>query len=153
MSKLTGLHSIFRKKSIYRANIGFHTLTFAMSLGRCRCLKARTTYQTLIEGHLIIPVYMDDVLRSVVLLFCAKTSDSTGPKMTMPEHTSLESAKTMLCALTGQFAHQTVHDNFGQRVQRILMASRNPKLFDAVLQEILMRIPQHQTSIQSMRNQ
>ena len=27
--------------------------------------------------------------------------------MTMSEHTSLESAKTMLCALTGQFAHQT----------------------------------------------
>ena len=27
--------------------------------------------------------------------------------MTMPEHISLESAKTMLCALTGQFAYQT----------------------------------------------
>ena len=53
----------------------------------------------LIEGHL---------LRSAVLFFCAKTSDSTRPRMTMPEHTSLESAKTMLCALTGQFAHQTI---------------------------------------------
>ena len=55
------------------------------------------------EGHLISPVYMDEVLRSV----CAKSSDSTRPRMTMPEHTSLESANTMLCALTGQFAHQT----------------------------------------------
>ena len=82
--------------------------------------------------------------------------------MTMPVHTSvtlLESAKTMLCALTGQFAHQTflkfkhVYDNFGQRVQRIIMTSRTPQLFDAVLQEILMLIPQHQiTSIPSMRN-
>ena len=27
--------------------------------------------------------------------------------MTIPEHTSLKSAKTMLCALTGQFAHKT----------------------------------------------
>ena len=75
----------------------------------------------------------------------------------MPEHTSLESAKTMLCALTGQFAYQTclqfyhVYDNLEQRVQRIIMAPRNPRLFDAVLHEILMLIPQHQiTSIQSM---
>ena len=43
---------------------------------------------------MIGPVYMDEVLRSVVLLFCAETSDSTRPRMTMPEHTSLESAKT-----------------------------------------------------------
>ena len=61
----------------------------------------------LIEGHLISPVYMDELFRSVVLLFCAKTSDTTMPLSAMPEHTSLESAKTMLCALTGQFAHQT----------------------------------------------
>ena len=57
-------------------------------------------------GHLISPVYMDEVLRSVVLLLCAKSIDSTRPRMTMPEHTALESAKTMLCALTGQLAHQ-----------------------------------------------
>ena len=160
MAKWTGLQSIFRKNSIYGANIGFHTLTLARSLGRWRCLKPRTTVLVLIEGHLISPVYMDEMLRSVVLLFCAKTSDSTRPMMTMPEHTSLESTKTMLCALTGQFANQTcpqfkhVYDNLGQRVQRIVMASRNPQLFDAVLHEILMLIPQHQiTSIQSMPNQ
>ena len=93
MSKLTGLHSIFRKNSIYRANIGFHTLTFTMSLRIWRCLKPGTTDLVLIEVHLISPVYMDEVLRSVVLLFCAKTSDSTRPRMTMPEHTSLESTK------------------------------------------------------------
>ena len=103
---MTGLHSIFRKNSIYGANIGFHTLTFARSLGRWRCLKPRTTDQVLIEGRLISQVYMDEVLRSVVLLFCAEISDSTRSRMTMPEHTSLKSAKTMLCALTGQFAHQ-----------------------------------------------
>ena len=101
MSKLTGLHSIFRKNSIYRANKGFHTLTFARSLERWRCLKPRATDQVLIEGHLISPVYMDEVLRSVVLPSCAKTSGTTMPRMTMLEHTSLESAKTMLCALTG----------------------------------------------------
>ena len=50
---------------------------------------------------------MDEVLRSVVLPFNAKTSDSTRPRMAMPEHSALESAKTMLCALTSQFAHQT----------------------------------------------
>ena len=50
---------------------------------------------------------MDEALMSVVLPFCAKTSDSTRPRMTMSEHTLLESAKTMLCALTGHFAHQT----------------------------------------------
>ena len=49
----------------------------------------------------------------------------------MPEHTLLESAKPMLCALTCQFAHQLclqfehVYDIFGQRGQRIIMASRN----------------------------
>ena len=56
---------------------------------------------------MISQVYMDEVLRYVVLPFCAKTSDSTRPRKTMPELISLESAKTMLCALTGQFAHQT----------------------------------------------
>ena len=58
------------------------------------------------EGHLISQVYMDEVLRSVALAFCAKTSDSTRPRKTMPEHISLESAKTM-CALIDQFAYQT----------------------------------------------
>ena len=66
----------------------------------------------------------------------------------MPEHTSLKSAKTMMCALTGQFANQTclqfqhVYDILGQRVQCILiMASRKPQPLDAVLHEILMLIP------------
>ena len=72
MSKLTGLHAIFRKKSIYGANMGFHALTFARSIGRWRCLKPGTTDLVVIEGHLISQVYMDDVLRSVVLPFCAK---------------------------------------------------------------------------------
>ena len=49
----------------------------------------------MLEGHLIGEVYMDEVFKSVVLPFCAKTSDSTRPRMTMSEHTSLESAKTM----------------------------------------------------------
>ena len=53
MSKLTGLHSIFRKNSIYGANIGFHTVTFARSLGSWRCIKPRTTDLMIIEGHLI----------------------------------------------------------------------------------------------------
>ena len=96
MLKVAGLHFIFCKKSIYGANIGFHTLTFGRSIQRWRWLKPRTTDLLVIEGHLISQVYMDEVLRSVVLPFCAKTSDSTRPMMTMPEHTSLESAKTML---------------------------------------------------------
>ena len=78
----------------------------------------------------------------------------------MPEHTSLKSAKTMLCTLTGQFAHQTclqfehVCDIFGQRVQRIKLTPRNPQPLDAALHEILRLIPQHQITIiiQSMRN-
>ena len=107
MSKLTGVHSIFRKKSIYGANIGFHTLTIVRSLERWRYIKPRKTDLVVIEGHLISQLYMGEMLRSVVLPFCAKTSDSTRPKMTMPEHTSLESAKSMLCALTGQFGYQT----------------------------------------------
>ena len=107
MSKLTGLRSIFRRNSIYGANIGFHTYTFARSLGSWRCLKPRTIDLVVIEGHLISQVYMDEAFKSVVLPICAKTSDSTRPRMTMSEHSSLELAKTMLCALTGQFAHQT----------------------------------------------
>ena len=78
--------------------MGFHALMFARSLGRWRCLKPSTTALVVIQGHLISEVYMDEMLRSIVLPFCAKTSDSTRPRMTMPEHTSLESAKTMLCA-------------------------------------------------------
>ena len=93
MSNLTGLHSVFRKNSTYGTNIGFLTLTFARSLRRWRCLKPRTTDLVGIEGHLLSHVYMDEVLRSVVLTFSAKTSDSTRPRMTMTEHISLESAK------------------------------------------------------------
>ena len=70
-------------------------------------LKPRTTDMVVIEGHVISQVYMDEVLRPVVLPFCAKISDSTSPRMTTPEQASLESAKTMVCALTGQFSHQT----------------------------------------------
>ena len=112
MSKLTGLHFIFRKNSIYGANIGFHTLTFTRSLGRRRCLKPRTTDLVVIEGHLISQGNMDEVLGSVVLPSCAKTSDSTKPRMTMSEHTSQESAKTMLCVLTGLFIRHV--DNFNR---------------------------------------
>ena len=106
MSKLTGLQSIFRKKINLRHKHRL-TLTFARSLGIERCLKPRTTDLVVLEGHLISQVYMYEVLRSVVLTFCAKTSDSTRPRMTMPEHISLESAKTIFCALTDQFAYQT----------------------------------------------
>ena len=107
MSKLTGLHSIFRKNSIYGANTVFLTLPFARSLGRLRCLKPRATDLLVIEGHLISHVYMDEVLRPVGLPFCAKTSDSTRHWMTMSEHTSLELAKTMLSVFTSQYTHQT----------------------------------------------
>ena len=61
-------------------------------------------------GHLISQVYIDEVLRSVVLPFCTKTSDSTRPKMPMPEYISLESAKTKLCALTDQLLIRHVYN-------------------------------------------
>ena len=72
--------------------------------------------------------------------------------MTMPEHTSLESAKTMLCTLTGQFAHQTcpqfkqIYDIFGQSVQRIIMASINSKPLDAGDIDANPSSPNHQYS-------
>ena len=47
----------------------------------------KTTDLVVIEGHLIGKLYMNEVLRSVVPPFCAKTSDSTRPRMTMLEHT------------------------------------------------------------------
>ena len=146
MSKLTGLQSIVRKNSIYGANNGFHTITFARSLGRWRCFKPRAADQLVKECHLISQVYMDEVLRSVVLPFCAKTSDSTRPRMAIPERTSLEPAKTMLCALTGQFAHQHVY-NFNMSMTYWTEgithnnAPRNHQPLDAVMQEILMLIP------------
>ena len=68
-------------------------------------LKPRTTALVVIQGHLISQLYRDEMLMSVVL-FCAKTSGTTKLRMTMPENSSLESAKRMLCTLTGQFAHQ-----------------------------------------------
>ena len=85
----------------------FYALTFVRFLQRWRSLKPRTTDLVVIEGHLISKLYIDEVLRYVALPFCTKTSDRTRPRMTMPENTSLKSAKTMLCALTGQFPHQT----------------------------------------------
>ena len=67
MSKLTGLHVIFRNIPIFGSNMGFHALTFAMSLWRC--LKQRVTDLVVIEGNLISQSYMDEVLRYVVLPF------------------------------------------------------------------------------------
>ena len=55
ISMLTGLRAIFRNVSIYGANMGFHALTFARSLGRC--LNSRATYLVVIEGHLISQSY------------------------------------------------------------------------------------------------
>ena len=78
--------------------MGFHALMFARSLGRWRCSKPRTTALVVLQGHLISQLYMDEMLRSIFLHFCAKTNDTTRPRMTMPEHTSLESAKTIVCA-------------------------------------------------------
>ena len=49
--------------------------------------KPRTTVLVVIQGHLISHLYKNEMLRSVVLPFCAKTSDTTRPRMTMPEHT------------------------------------------------------------------
>ena len=40
-----------------------------------------------IQGHLISQLYMYEVLRSGVMSVCAKTSDSTRSRITMPEHT------------------------------------------------------------------
>ena len=59
---------------------------------------------------MINQVYMNEVLRSVVLSFLVKASDSTRPRMTLPERTSLEPAKTMLCALTGQYPIRHVYN-------------------------------------------
>ena len=70
-------------------------------------IKPRTTDLGVIEGHLISQVYMDEVLRSVVLPFCAKTSGRSRPRMTMFRTHLTRISNTMLCSLTGQFAHQT----------------------------------------------
>ena len=37
--------------------------------------------------------------------------------------------------------------HFGQRFQRLIMASRNPQPFNAVLQEMMMLIPQHKSPV------
>ena len=82
MSELTGLHAIFRKISIFGTSIGFRAITFAMSGD-----------VVVIVGNLMSQLYMDEVLRPVVCIYCARTSASTKPGMTTPEHISPESAK------------------------------------------------------------
>ena len=67
MSKLTGLHAIFRKISIYGANMGFRALTFTMSLGKS--LKPMATDLEVIKGHLISQSHTDAVFRPVALTF------------------------------------------------------------------------------------
>ena len=105
MSKVTGLRSFFRKNSICGANIDFHTLTSGRSLGRWRCLKLRATDLVVIQGHVISQLYMDEVLRSVVLLLCAKTNDSTRPRMTIPEHNDI----FLYSQMCGQWIHPEIH--------------------------------------------
>ena len=105
MSKVTGLRSIFRKNSVCGANIGFHTLTCGRSLGRWRCLEIRATDLVVMQGHVISQLYMDEVLRSVVLPFCTKTSDRTRPRMTMPEHHDI----FLYSQMCGQWIHPEIH--------------------------------------------
>ena len=127
MSQLTSLYAIFRK-----SKHGFHALTFVSSFGRS--LKS-------IEGHLMSHSNMDEVLRPVVLSFLCENHDNTRTHLTGISKISY--IITMLCALTGQCAHQTclqfehVYDILGQRVQYIIMASRDPSPLGAALHEIL----------------
>ena len=96
---------------------------------------------------------MDEVLRSVVLPFlcenqiqylsCAKTRYSTRHMMPIPEHTSLGSAKSVLCASYRSVRSSDMSTILTcQRVQRIKMASRNAQPLNAVLHEISRLIPQ-----------
>ena len=56
-----------------------------------------TTDLTVIEGHLTSQEYMGEVLRPVVLLFYAKTSGSTRPRMTY-QNTPHENQQKQCCA-------------------------------------------------------
>ena len=82
-----------RTRGLSVSSQGLYHWATALPLRRWRCLKHRTTALVVIQGHAIIQKYMDEILRSVALPFCAITSDSTRHRITMPEHTSLEKAK------------------------------------------------------------
>ena len=88
MSKLAGLHAIFRKISIYGLLSGFHASTLAWSLGRFENLRA--TDLVVIEGTMISQSYMDGLLMPVFLHFAVPEPMPVlvRPRMTMPEYIS-----------------------------------------------------------------
>ena len=112
--------------------MGFHASTFVRSFGRCL---------NSIEGHLISHSHMDEVLRPVILSFLCQNHDNARTYLTGISKISY--VLTMLCALTGQCAHQTclhfehVYDILGQRVRCKIMVSRNPSPLSVALHKIL----------------
>ena len=62
----------------------------------------------------------------------------------MPEHTlTIISKKTILCALTGQFAHQICLSYFWTEDPTHDNDIKNPPAFDAALREISRLMPLH----------
>ena len=90
--------------------MGFHALTFAMSLGGCSTLSA--TDLMVIEGNLISQSYMAEMLRSVVLPFlcenlCKYQAYDDNAITYLTRISKFSFIRTMLCVLTGQCASQT----------------------------------------------
>ena len=67
MSKIIGLHAIFRKFSVLGSNMGFHANKSTRSPCPWEMLKPRVTDLVVIEGNLISQSYMDEV---VLLFLC-----------------------------------------------------------------------------------
>ena len=110
MSKLTGLHAIFRKISIYGLIISFHALTLAWSLGGF--FKAEGDRSGGYRGNFDQSIVHGQVVDACCPAYCcARTSASTGQTKDDNARIHLsESANfigTMLCALTGHCVHQT----------------------------------------------
>ena len=110
MSKLTGLHAIFRKISIYGLSMGFHALTLAWSLGG-GVLKAKGDRSGGYRGNFDQSIVHGQAVDACYPAYCcARTSVSTGQAKDDNARIHLsESAnfiRTMLFALTGHSVHQ-----------------------------------------------
>ena len=90
--------------------MGFHALTFARSLGKC-LTKPWATDLVVIEGHMISQSHMDEMLRHVVLPILYENQRQyqaldDNARRHLTRISKMSFIITMLCALTGQCAHQ-----------------------------------------------
>ena len=152
MSKLTGLHTIFRKIPIFGSNKGFRHVRREMfkTEGDRSSDYTEKLDQQIVHGwgvQVCCPAF--PVLEPVQVPDLGWQRQNTSCQ-------NQQSCISMLCTLTSDMSPiEHLKDIFGQRVRHKILAQRNLYALNVPLQEESRLIPRYQITriIQSIRNQ